>query len=179
MEIIKSRNHSHYWLSGMAGIILADRSGMPLVHTMHTMARVKNANRGGDHLIEPDVREDGEAEIVRRPRFSTLRYAGAQKLSRLPLRSAIVAFSGEQVYALAEMLRVLRPDGSLLLADHVAATNPVLRVVQGLLDVVTVPWHGEHFSRRPRVTAEAFGVRVIAADRLHHGVIERLHARPR
>ncbi|WP_374394317.1 helicase-related protein, partial [Sphingopyxis sp.] len=46
-----------------------------------------------------------EAEIVTRPRFSTLSYAGPSKLSRLPKRSAIVAFSAEEVYAIAEMLR--------------------------------------------------------------------------
>ncbi len=46
-----------------------------------------------------------EAEIIARPRFSTLSYAGAKKLSRLPRRSAIVAFSAEEVYAVAEMLR--------------------------------------------------------------------------
>ena len=46
-----------------------------------------------------------EAEIVKRPRFSTLSYAGAKKLSRIPKRSAIVAFSAEEVYAVAEMLR--------------------------------------------------------------------------
>ncbi|AMO70732.1 helicase-related protein [Sphingorhabdus sp. M41] len=46
-----------------------------------------------------------EAEIVTRPRFSTLSYAGPRKLSRLPRRSAIVAFSIEDVYAIAEMLR--------------------------------------------------------------------------
>ncbi|MBO0810579.1 MAG: D-inositol-3-phosphate glycosyltransferase [Microlunatus sp.] len=57
--------HSHYWLSGMAGIPMAHRLGIPLVHTMHTMARVKNANRGDDHLLEPDVREEGETRIVR------------------------------------------------------------------------------------------------------------------
>src|SRR6185369_15656334 len=44
-------------------------------------------------------------DIIGRPRFSTLRYAGMQKLSRLPRRSAIVAFSAEEVYAVAEMLR--------------------------------------------------------------------------
>ena len=58
--------HSHYWLSGMAGMIMADSLGLPLVHTMHTMARVKNTNRADDHLTEPDIRERGEAEIVRR-----------------------------------------------------------------------------------------------------------------
>lgn len=46
-----------------------------------------------------------EIEIVTRPRFSTLSYAGHSKLSRLPKRSAIVAFSAEEVYAIAEMLR--------------------------------------------------------------------------
>ncbi|MEP3224939.1 MAG: helicase-related protein [Parasphingorhabdus sp.] len=46
-----------------------------------------------------------DADIVSRPRFSTLSYAGPRKLSRLPRRSAIVAFSVEDVYAIAEMLR--------------------------------------------------------------------------
>ncbi len=46
-----------------------------------------------------------EAEIITRPRFSTLSYAGPRKLSRLPRRSAVVAFSLEDVYAIAEMLR--------------------------------------------------------------------------
>lgn len=45
------------------------------------------------------------AEIQTRPRFSTLSFAGHSKLSRLPKRSAIVAFSAEEVYAIAEMLR--------------------------------------------------------------------------
>jgi len=52
--------------------------------------------------LVPDV------EIIGRPRFSTLTYAGAKKLSRLPRRSAIVAFSAEEVYAVAEMLRRFR-----------------------------------------------------------------------
>ncbi|MFZ5727285.1 MAG: helicase-related protein [Pseudomonadota bacterium] len=46
-----------------------------------------------------------EAEIITRPRFSTLSYTGSSKLSRLPKRSAVVAFSAEEVYAIAEMLR--------------------------------------------------------------------------
>jgi len=57
--------HSHYWLSGEVGLGLKQRYGIPLVHTMHTMARVKNSNLGAGHPIEPDVRERGEAAIVR------------------------------------------------------------------------------------------------------------------
>ncbi len=46
-----------------------------------------------------------DAEIIHRPRFSTLTYAGSKKISRQPHRSAIVAFSATQVYAIAELIR--------------------------------------------------------------------------
>ncbi len=46
-----------------------------------------------------------EAEIIRRERMSTLTYAGACKITKLPKRSALVAFSAEEVYAIAELLR--------------------------------------------------------------------------
>ncbi|MGE0740174.1 MAG: helicase-related protein [Hyphomonadaceae bacterium] len=46
-----------------------------------------------------------DAEIVRRERMSTLRYAGPKKITKLPKRSAVVAFSAEEVYAIAELLR--------------------------------------------------------------------------
>ena len=63
----------------------------------------------GAATLEPLVRSlVPEAEITSRSRFSTLRHVGAQKLSRIPPRSAIVAFSAEQVYAVAEMLRRFR-----------------------------------------------------------------------
>jgi ATP-dependent RNA helicase SUPV3L1/SUV3 len=45
------------------------------------------------------------AEIIHRPRFSTLSYAGSRKISRQPTRSAIVAFSAREVYAIAELIR--------------------------------------------------------------------------
>jgi len=60
----------------------------------------------GSESLRPLIRSLlPDAEIQTRPRFSTLSYAGARKLSRLPRRSAIVAFSVEDVYAIAEMLR--------------------------------------------------------------------------
>ena len=63
----------------------------------------------GSESLAPLVRSLlPEAEIITRPRFSTLSYGGIKKLSRLPKRSAIVAFSVEQVYAVAETLRRLR-----------------------------------------------------------------------
>src|SRR5689334_19904186 len=46
-----------------------------------------------------------DVEIIDRPRFSTLLYAGNKKISRQPTRSAIVAFSAREVYAIAELIR--------------------------------------------------------------------------
>lgn len=56
--------HSHYWVSGMAGILVAKRLDLPLVHTMHTMARVKNDHLPPGQTAEPGIREDGEQHIV-------------------------------------------------------------------------------------------------------------------
>ncbi|GMA40987.1 D-inositol-3-phosphate glycosyltransferase [Mobilicoccus caccae] len=56
--------HSHYWLSGQVGWLAADRWHVPLVHTMHTMARVKNAGLAVGDRPEPRGREIGEAQVV-------------------------------------------------------------------------------------------------------------------
>ena len=78
----------------------------------------------GSDTLKPIVRELlPEAEIVSRPRFSTLRYAGNVKLSRLPPRSAIVAFSAEQVYALAEMLRRFKGGSAVVMGALSPATR--------------------------------------------------------
>lgn len=56
--------HSHYWLSGQVGWIAQERWGVPLVHTMHTMARVKNLTLAQGDLPEPAIREIGEEQVV-------------------------------------------------------------------------------------------------------------------
>lgn len=56
--------HSHYWLSGQVGWLAADRWNVPLVHTMHTMARVKNQHLAPGDVPEPGGREIGEAQVV-------------------------------------------------------------------------------------------------------------------
>jgi ATP-dependent RNA helicase SUPV3L1/SUV3 len=60
----------------------------------------------GSETLRPVLRKlEPRAEFVTRPRFSSLSYAGSKKLSRLPKRSAIVAFSAQDVYAIAELIR--------------------------------------------------------------------------
>src|SRR5499425_2126075 len=55
------------------------------------------------------------AHVISRPRLSTLTYAGEKKLTRLPPRSAIVAFSAEEVYAIAELIRRQRGGAAVVL----------------------------------------------------------------
>lgn len=57
--------HSHYWLSGHVGWLAAERWGTPLVHAMHTMAKVKNAALAAGDTPEPAARVIGETQIVR------------------------------------------------------------------------------------------------------------------
>ena len=56
--------HSHYWVSGVAGLELSELWRLPLVHTMHTMAKVKNQLLESGEQPEPRRREDGEHRIV-------------------------------------------------------------------------------------------------------------------
>ncbi|NEX94527.1 helicase-related protein, partial [Caulobacter sp. 17J65-9] len=56
-------------------------------------------------------------EIVTRERFSQLTYAGPKKLTRLPARTAVVAFSADQVYAIAELIRRQRGGAAVVMGS--------------------------------------------------------------
>ena len=56
--------HSHYWLSGQVGGLAKERWGVPLVHTMHTMAKVKNLLLAEGDRPEPAARVLGEEQVV-------------------------------------------------------------------------------------------------------------------
>ena len=56
--------HSHYWLSGQVGWLARDRWGVPLVHTAHTLAKVKNAALADGDRPEPRARVIGEEQVV-------------------------------------------------------------------------------------------------------------------
>ncbi len=93
---------------------------------LHTRGREETMLLGSA-TIEPMVRAlVPGVDIVTRPRFSTLSHVGAKKLSRIPPRSAIVAFSAEQVYAMAEMLRRFRGGAAVVMG----ALSPQTRNAQ-------------------------------------------------
>jgi D-inositol-3-phosphate glycosyltransferase len=56
--------HSHYWISGKVAMPVAKELNIPLVHTMHTMARVKNLNLAEGEMPEPMIRVQGETQVV-------------------------------------------------------------------------------------------------------------------
>jgi len=56
--------HGHYWLSGQVGAVAAERWGVPLVQSMHTLGKVKNLALASGDCAEPAVRIRGEDEVV-------------------------------------------------------------------------------------------------------------------
>ena len=68
LRIVKDENydaiHSHYWISGKVAMPAAKELEIPLVHTMHTMARVKNLNLAEGETPEPMIRVQGETQVV-------------------------------------------------------------------------------------------------------------------
>jgi ubiquinone/menaquinone biosynthesis C-methylase UbiE len=79
--------------------------------------------------------------------------------------------------AVAEMKRVLRPGGRLLLLDHVPASSGLLRAIQWLLEQVTLRLEGEHMLRRPLEHVLAEGFEVERVERRKGGIVERILAR--
>jgi len=57
--------HSHYWISGQLGWMVSERTGIPLIHTMHTTAKVKNLNLAENEKPEPQTRAIGEEQVVK------------------------------------------------------------------------------------------------------------------
>jgi D-inositol-3-phosphate glycosyltransferase len=56
--------HGHYWLSGQVGAVARERWGVPLVQSMHTLAKVKNAALAAGDALEPATRLRGETEVI-------------------------------------------------------------------------------------------------------------------
>jgi D-inositol-3-phosphate glycosyltransferase len=57
--------HSHYWISGQLGWLVSEATGTPLIHTMHTTAKVKNLNLAQGEKPEPHTRSIGEEQVVK------------------------------------------------------------------------------------------------------------------
>src|SRR3546814_16335984 len=93
----------------------ADRGHVFTDRLLHARGREETLFLGSDTVRGVLRQIVPEAEIESRPRFSVLTYTGSRKLTRLPRRSAVVAFSVDQVYALAEQVRRQRGGPAVVL----------------------------------------------------------------
>jgi len=78
--------------------------------------------------------------------------------------------------AIAEMARVLKPGGRLLLLDHIGSTWPPIHAAQWLLERLTIRAAGEHFTRRQLPLVKAAGLQIVQTQRLKAGSVELIHA---
>jgi ubiquinone/menaquinone biosynthesis C-methylase UbiE len=78
--------------------------------------------------------------------------------------------------AVAEMRRVLKPGGDLILVDHVKSSSKPVYWLQRAIESVTKRIEGEHMTRRPVIQVERTDLEIRERERSHAGVIERLVA---
>ena len=78
--------HSHYWLSGQVGWLAKERWGVPLVHTAHTLAKVKNRMLAAGDNAEPMARVIGEEQVVAASDYAHREHADRGGGADRPLR---------------------------------------------------------------------------------------------
>jgi ubiquinone/menaquinone biosynthesis C-methylase UbiE len=83
----------------------------------------------------------------------------------------------DDVRAVAEMARVLRPGGRLLLLDHIGSRWWPIWAVQRLIEAFTIRSAGEHMTRRPARLLAGAGLEIVESERLKLDTVERVHAR--
>lgn len=82
----------------------------------------------------------------------------------------------DEARAVAEMKRVLRPGGKLLLLDHIRSASKPIYWVQRLIEVFSVRFDGDHMTRRPLEHVKAQGFEIHRRERFRTGIVERIAA---
>jgi len=137
-------------------------SGVELSPAMLALAR----QRATEHDLNVDLRE-GDAQALPFDDASFDTTVCTLSLCTIPDPAA----------AIAEMRRVLRPGGLMLLLDHIGSTWPPIWAVQRLIEQFTIRSAGEYMTRRQLPLVQAAGFEILETQRLKAGTVERIAAR--
>jgi ubiquinone/menaquinone biosynthesis C-methylase UbiE len=137
-------------------------SGVELSPAMLALAR----QRATEHGLDVDLRE-GDAQALPFDDASFDTAVCTLSLCTIP----------DPGTAIAEMRRVLRPGGLLLLLDHIGSTWPPIFAVQRLIEQFTIRSAGEYMTRRQLPLVRAAGFEIVETQRLKAGTVERIAAR--
>lgn len=136
-------------------------TGIDFSPAMLEIARARAAELG----LEIDLRE-GDAQVLPFPDAS---------FDTVVCTLGLCGFPDERA-AIAEMHRVLRPSGTLLLLDHVCSHHKLIHFGQWLLEKMTVRMLGDYQTRRPLPLVEQVGFVIRRQERLKAGMVERVAA---
>ncbi len=137
-------------------------SGVELSPAMLALAR----QRTTEHGLDVELRE-GDAQALPFDDASFDTTVCTLSLCTIPDPAA----------AIAEMRRVLRPGGLMLLLDHIGSTWPPIWAVQRLIEQFTIRSAGEYMTRRQLPLVRAAGFEIVETQRLKAGTVERIAAR--
>jgi ubiquinone/menaquinone biosynthesis C-methylase UbiE len=136
-------------------------TAMELSSAMLELARARAAELG----LEVDLRP-GDAQALEFPDDSFDTVVCTFSLCSIP----------DDRKAVAEIRRVLRPGGQLILLEHVRSPSLPVRAVQRMLNALTVRFEGDHLVREPLEHVRAEGFEIDQFERSKWGIVERLAA---
>lgn len=133
--------------------------------------------------LSPAMLARSQARARRLGRAVDLRVGDAQRLPfpaasfDTVLATLTLCSIPDDLTAVAEMARVLRPGGRLVLLDHVASPSPAVRRIQRLLEPLFLRLAEDHLLREPEDAVRRAGLAVEEATRSRLGLVLRLSAR--
>lgn len=125
------------------------------------------ARQRAEQLGRPVELQEGDAQNLQFPDETFDTVVCTYSLCNVPDDARVVA----------EMKRVLKPGGKLILVDHIESAVKPLYWIQKVWELFSIRMDGDHMTRRPSLHVKAAGFEVQTRDRMRWGMLERLVAK--